>query len=121
MSNIFKVGQNYYLDAITYDSNNDGIINVADNIAGNPTVNQYYGTNASAVKGFYDFSITSNGHIIQLNGTNLSQQSTLNFIGNVNVINDSINNVTIVEVLGTNSTSDFKSLEAKKALWLFYD
>ena len=47
----------------TYDTDNDGIVDQAEvafvadlatNITGSPSANQYYGTNASGTKGFYN-------------------------------------------------------------------
>lgn len=43
-----------------YDTNNNGIVdqaevaNIASSIAGSPSANQYYGTNATGTKGFYN-------------------------------------------------------------------
>lgn len=36
-----------------YDTNSDGIVDLADQLAGTTTANQYYGTNSSNVKGFF--------------------------------------------------------------------
>lgn len=51
-----------------YDTNNDGIVDLAKDISGTPTTNQYYGTNATGTKGFYNLpTSTTNDITLPLN------------------------------------------------------
>jgi hypothetical protein len=52
-----SVGGTGDMEKAVYDTNNNNKVDVAelaDNLSGNPTANQYYGTDNSSVKGFYD-------------------------------------------------------------------
>lgn len=42
-----------------YDTDNDGIVDLAENIDGTPGNNKYYGTNGTGTKGFYDLTAGS--------------------------------------------------------------
>jgi hypothetical protein len=43
----------------TYDINNNGIVDSAESISGSTSLNQYYGTNASNIKGFYNLPVAT--------------------------------------------------------------
>lgn len=49
-----------------YDTNNSGIVDSAESISGSPSLNQYYGTNSSGIKGFYNLPNGSSGSTLSV-------------------------------------------------------
>ena len=52
-ANIATIGSTYMLKSI-YDTDANGIVDSAEEVSGSTSASQYYGTNASNVKGFYN-------------------------------------------------------------------
>jgi hypothetical protein len=63
-----------------YDTDNDGVVDLAESISGSPTSSQYYGTNSTGTKGFYNLPTGTNLDVVQ-GATTLEGATALNFTG----------------------------------------
>lgn len=97
-----------YMLKSVYDTNNDGVVDSAESIAGSPSASYYYGTNSSGVKGFYALPISSSGgHTLMNEGISLPNRPSLDFIGtSVSVSDDPVNNKTVVSVTVPQTTDN---------------